>query len=282
MGKNNAGILGQFTGKIGNIVGAVSRGVQTTRVYQPIVNNPKTSKQVAQRQILTDAVKFTGKICRAQLTPILKKKYRATTAYAQFLATAMLIEGGSLYENQERIQKFKTSFLTKSSLGYGFGKCPIDVFFKAADNSGFGFYYGDGTTILTNAYIGLTLPLNFYAGMELPRIFMYMLWFSSTGILMFQPFGSDPKGVEIEEFATFNEDTAAIIDGVVQANCGAFQNIGDTGAQYAVKVPFTGLFIDGQDSIVLSDNTAMATFVMWDSYNNVFSSENVVVPVVTE
>ena len=43
------GLVGSASGKIGNLVYAVTNGIQTARVYQPNVSNPKTSLQTAQR-----------------------------------------------------------------------------------------------------------------------------------------------------------------------------------------------------------------------------------------
>lgn len=43
------GLVGAVSGKVGNFVGAVVGGVQTMRVYQPIVANPRTAGQVQQR-----------------------------------------------------------------------------------------------------------------------------------------------------------------------------------------------------------------------------------------
>lgn len=43
------GLVGAVSGKVGNFVGAVVGGVQTMRVYQPIVANPRTTGQVKQR-----------------------------------------------------------------------------------------------------------------------------------------------------------------------------------------------------------------------------------------
>lgn len=43
------GLVGSASGKIGNIVYAVTNGIQTARVYQPIISNPKTALQNAQR-----------------------------------------------------------------------------------------------------------------------------------------------------------------------------------------------------------------------------------------
>lgn len=43
------GLVGSASGKIGNIVYAVTNGIQTARVYQPIVSNPKSELQRQQR-----------------------------------------------------------------------------------------------------------------------------------------------------------------------------------------------------------------------------------------
>lgn len=45
----NVGLIGSVSGKIGNVVYAVQNGIQTARVYQPIVSNPKSSLQQMQR-----------------------------------------------------------------------------------------------------------------------------------------------------------------------------------------------------------------------------------------
>lgn len=43
------GLVGAASGKIGNLVYAVTNGIQTARVYQPIVSNPKSIGQSQQR-----------------------------------------------------------------------------------------------------------------------------------------------------------------------------------------------------------------------------------------
>ena len=43
------GLVGAASGKIGNIVYSVMNGIQTARVYQPVVSNPKTTGQSSQR-----------------------------------------------------------------------------------------------------------------------------------------------------------------------------------------------------------------------------------------
>lgn len=43
------GLIGSASGKIGNLVYAVTNGIQTARIYQPVVANPKSTGQSLQR-----------------------------------------------------------------------------------------------------------------------------------------------------------------------------------------------------------------------------------------
>lgn len=43
------GLVGSASGKLGNVVYAVTNGMQVARVYQPVVSNPKSNLQMLQR-----------------------------------------------------------------------------------------------------------------------------------------------------------------------------------------------------------------------------------------
>lgn len=43
------GLVGSASGKLGNVVYAVTNGIQVARVYQPVVSNPKSALQMRQR-----------------------------------------------------------------------------------------------------------------------------------------------------------------------------------------------------------------------------------------
>lgn len=58
MGKSFQGPWGNFTGKIGNIVGRIRRGEQTLSIYQRTVNQPNTTPQLVQRQRFSLIVAF--------------------------------------------------------------------------------------------------------------------------------------------------------------------------------------------------------------------------------
>ena len=67
MGKFNQGILGGFTGKVGNVVGARSRGQWIYRAYQGIVKNPKTTAQIRQREQFKIFSQEITKVCKADM-----------------------------------------------------------------------------------------------------------------------------------------------------------------------------------------------------------------------
>lgn len=61
--------IGTFTGKIGNVVGYTLKDsndkvIQATRVYQPVVSNPRTEPQAIQRMKLAPAVNFYRQMSR--------------------------------------------------------------------------------------------------------------------------------------------------------------------------------------------------------------------------
>lgn len=67
MGKFNQGILGGFTGKVGNVVGARSRGQWIYRAYQGIIKNPKTIAQTRQREQFKIFSQEVTKVCKADM-----------------------------------------------------------------------------------------------------------------------------------------------------------------------------------------------------------------------
>lgn len=61
------GLVGAASGKIGNLVYAVTNGIQTARVYQPIVSNPKSALQTMQRARGNLAGRISGFIPRTAI-----------------------------------------------------------------------------------------------------------------------------------------------------------------------------------------------------------------------
>lgn len=61
------GLVGAASGKIGNLVYAVTNGIQTARVYQPIVSNPKSIGQSQQRARGNLAGRISGFVPRTAI-----------------------------------------------------------------------------------------------------------------------------------------------------------------------------------------------------------------------
>lgn len=84
MGKFNQGILGGFTGKVGGVVGARSRGQWIYRAYQGVVRNPKTIAQTKQREQFRIFSQEIARICKAE-KPIFDSAFPKGMTYQSFL-----------------------------------------------------------------------------------------------------------------------------------------------------------------------------------------------------
>jgi len=58
MGIIKQGVIGAFSGKVGNVVGAMWKGIAYMRILPASVANPKTDKQLAQRDRFTTILMF--------------------------------------------------------------------------------------------------------------------------------------------------------------------------------------------------------------------------------
>lgn len=58
MGKISQGVLGGFSGKVGNVIGGSWKGIDYMRIKPSSVANPKTEGQVSQRTKFTAALQF--------------------------------------------------------------------------------------------------------------------------------------------------------------------------------------------------------------------------------
>lgn len=68
MAKIIGGILGNFSGKVGNVVGGSWKGIGTVRAYNPVVSNPKTNAQVSNRNRFS----FLTSVASALLSTVIK------------------------------------------------------------------------------------------------------------------------------------------------------------------------------------------------------------------
>jgi len=85
MGKMSNGILGQTTGKVGNVVGSTWKGINTIRVHQPNVLNPKTAKQVAARSNMTTASQIGSTLLSSVIVPLWNRFAKKASGYNDFV-----------------------------------------------------------------------------------------------------------------------------------------------------------------------------------------------------
>lgn len=70
MGVIKRGILGGFSGSVGNVVGSSWKGIATMKAKPLSVANPNTAGQVAQRTKLANAVAYAKEILTATIKPL--------------------------------------------------------------------------------------------------------------------------------------------------------------------------------------------------------------------
>lgn len=86
MGKLGNGILGTVTNRVGNVVGSTWKGINTVRVYQPNVSNPKTTKQVAARTNMSNAVLVAQQMISTAIQPLWNRFSKGMSGYNAFIS----------------------------------------------------------------------------------------------------------------------------------------------------------------------------------------------------
>jgi hypothetical protein len=70
MGKIKQGILGNVSGKVGNVIGGSWKGIGTVRIVPSSVSNPQTAGQVEQRSRMSGAVLFAQSLLSGWIKPL--------------------------------------------------------------------------------------------------------------------------------------------------------------------------------------------------------------------
>lgn len=92
------GLIGAASGKVGNIVYAVTNGIQTARVYQPIVSNPKSALQNAQRAKGNLAGRISAFVPRTALMGLgANARIRRGEFLRAILRAATVVQAGGVY-----------------------------------------------------------------------------------------------------------------------------------------------------------------------------------------
>lgn len=92
------GLVGAASGKIGNLVYAVTNGIQTARVYQPIVSNPKSIGQSQQRARGNLAGRISGFVPRTAIMGLgVNARLRRGEFLRNILKKATVTQSGGSY-----------------------------------------------------------------------------------------------------------------------------------------------------------------------------------------
>ena len=89
MGKLNQGPFQGFIGKTGGLVGRRWKGKYVVSAYQPVVANPKSSKQALQREFFAQAVALVTKFFNGTIRGALSTGWVGTTLIASNIGNAV-------------------------------------------------------------------------------------------------------------------------------------------------------------------------------------------------
>lgn len=132
------GILGGFSGKVGNVVGGNWKGIDYIRV-KTTPTNPKSDKQVAQRTKFTTALSFLQPI-----TAFLRTGYKLFTAkqtafnaaMSQVLTNAIVVENDEISLDYSKIQVSAGTLTAALNGTFAYDNGEISISWD--DNSGTG------------------------------------------------------------------------------------------------------------------------------------------------
>ncbi len=86
MGKIKAGILGGFSGRVGNVVGSSWKGIDVVKSMPLSVSNPRTTNQTNQRSKFAGVVNFASQINSAVIKPLNDRFALRQSGYNAFVS----------------------------------------------------------------------------------------------------------------------------------------------------------------------------------------------------
>lgn len=151
MGKYRNGILGSFTGKVGNVVGSTWNGISYMRAIPSNVKDPKTPKQLAQRQRFGLVTSFLRKF-----KPVVTLGFKSGAGNMSPLnrATSFNIRNavGGEYPDQQIVLDqlvLARGDLTRADEPQASASDPGEITFTWVDNSGEGSALPDDKVVIT-------------------------------------------------------------------------------------------------------------------------------------
>ena len=118
MGKIKQGILGGFSGKVGNVIGTSWKGISVVKVMPQSVANPQTTAQVNQRNALSFAVAFATQILANFIKPCWDRFAQGMSGYNDFISSNIALFTSQVPSNPAALIASKGKLSTAESFTF--------------------------------------------------------------------------------------------------------------------------------------------------------------------
>lgn len=115
MARINQGILGGFSGKIGNVVGSSWKGIAVMKTLPLSVANPRTAKQVSQRTAFADSIELAQILLVGIIKPLWDRFAVKMSGFNSFVRSFVLIKAGSDLASKVKIAQGQMGLITELS-----------------------------------------------------------------------------------------------------------------------------------------------------------------------
>lgn len=156
MGIIKRGILGGFSGKVGNVVGSSWKGISVLRVMPLSVGGETTVKQAEQRSAFGIISKFASSILTVWVKPLWDRHAQRMSGYNAFIQQNI----ASVKVNEE---------LVLTDLNFSNGRLGVTSFLPQAE--------------MGTGYIAITFDPNPKGDYQMGSDLQYLLWLGADGTL---------------------------------------------------------------------------------------------------
>lgn len=149
MGKFNKGILGSFTGKVGNIIGSKWKGISYMRSLSDVSSRPPTEKQIIVRARFAFASKFLqalGPVIKIGFKGYEKKQSPQNAAMSEFINHAIKGDYPSYAADFEKLRIAKGTL--EVAKNYGISLAGTTLTYSWEDNANSTKENGDNKAVL--------------------------------------------------------------------------------------------------------------------------------------
>lgn len=149
MGVIKRGILGGFSGSVGNVVGSSWKGIATMKAKPLSVANPNTAGQIAQRSKMTNIVAFVSTILTTIIKPLNDRFASSMSGFNLFTQRNISLFTDAVPANGAALELSKGGVAGFSALAVTADVSNDEVAFVYADNT------GDGNALGTDVFFGV-------------------------------------------------------------------------------------------------------------------------------